>query len=126
MKNTRPMRDIGIIAVVCVTVVMIAVSARAEAVTLGCTIDQKGNPDNGTKFTVEIDLAAGVVRIGKATYRTDQVTDRYVYYGRGSVPQIPYSGYRFDRKTDVVESSNIDGVNWFPDANCKSSQGGQP
>ncbi len=120
------MRDIRIIAMVCAIIITIAVSARAEAATLGCTIDQKGNPDNGAKFTVEIDIAAGVVWRGNATYRIDHVTDRYVYYGRGSVPQIPYLGYRFIRKTDVVESRNIDGVNWFSDANCKPSQGGQP
>lgn len=116
------MRGIAIVAAILAAAVAFATPALAEVVTLQC-VNLPGAPLAGTQFTVDFDLDAGVVRFTNGiTYRVDNVTDRYVYYGSREI-QINESPYRLDRKTGVMEDLSATRHIWGPQANCRRVQG---
>lgn len=107
--------------IVIATGIALATPARAEVVTLECTnISLPG----GTPYTADIDFATSVVRELSTTYRIDQVTDRYIYYGSSRhIYGAIGSPFRIDRKTGMQESQNVVTHEFAPIAKCIRLEG---
>lgn len=101
-----------------------AAPARAQVVTLQCTfVPQMGAPIGGTQYTVDIDLTAGLVRYANGvTYRIDEVTDRYVYFGSDTRAYGNASPWRLDRRTGVTEARSRAGA-FSTQSACRRVQG---
>lgn len=97
--------------------------ALAEVVTLRCTYLSPQLAATGGAPTVDVDFDGGVVRFPTVTYRIDQVTDRYIFYGAGLDARINGSAFRLDRKTGVMDSRNVSTNQFMPQLQCQRVTG---
>ncbi len=87
----------------------LAWQAQAEAITLQCTYIGGDQALRGSESVVDFDVDAGTVRYPSTNvvYRVDQVTERYVHFGKGVDVRFPTtSPWRLDKRTGVIESIN--------------------
>ena len=95
-----------------------------DPVTLQCTYTPNMSSLAGQEITMDFDLANGLIRVSTGdSHRIDQITDRYVFYGAGEIPQNSGSSWRLDRRTGVIEAQNIASHQFVPILDCRRVQG---
>ncbi|HWI26489.1 MAG TPA: hypothetical protein VN668_05925 [Stellaceae bacterium] len=106
------------------SLLVLGIPAWADPVTLRCTWTPNMSSLAGQQVTMDFDLERGVVQPSvSAVHRIDQVSDRYIYYGAGEIPQNTGSSWRLDRRTGVIEAQNIESHSFVPIMNCQRVQG---
>lgn len=121
------MRTAGITSIPIVLLLLYAITpALADVITLQCIYTRDDPVLAGRQFTVDFDVSSGVVRIGNSIEKINQVTDRYIYYGRGPLPGMVGSPWRLDRRTGVIEGNRVYSSaftnTWGPQSNCQRVQ----